>query len=88
MPDQVNVIMDQPGLSKHGGLSRRHRKKTNPTFTDGHAESLRTERRKLPTRKVSRLWNRINESIRKRFKGNFYHGFDPDFYFAKAGWSS
>ena len=51
MPDQVNVIMDQPGLSKHGRLSRRHRKKMNPTFTDGHAESLRTERRKLSTRK-------------------------------------
>lgn len=55
MLDQVEVIIDRLGLSKHGDLSRRHGKRTNLTFPDGHAESLRAEQRMLPTREVSRL---------------------------------
>ena len=54
-----------------GGLSRRHGKKTNITFMDGHAESLRAEQTLGKTREVARRWNRTNEGIKKRYTGRF-----------------
>ena len=48
-----------------GNLSRRHGKKTNITFMDGHAESLRAEQTMYPSREVARRWNRTNKGIHK-----------------------
>ena len=51
-----------------GSLSRRHGKKTNITFMDGHAESLRAEQTLYPSREVARRWNRTNEPLHKRYR--------------------
>ena len=59
------------GRIYNGLLSRRHEKKTNITFMDGHAESLRAEQTLLPAREVMRRWNRTNEGIKKRYGGVF-----------------
>ena len=53
-----------------GGLSRRHGKKSNITFMDGHAESLRAEQTLYPSREVARRWNRTNEGIRKQYRAH------------------
>ena len=60
--------------SNFGGLSRRHGKKSNITFMDGHVESLRAEQTLLPAREVARRWNRTNEGIRERYRGRFSIG--------------
>ena len=67
----VDVFVGESSLVKSGGLSRRHGKKSNITFMDGHAESLRAEQTLLPAREVARRWNRTNEGIRKQYRGRF-----------------
>ena len=59
------------GRIYNGLLSRRHGKKSNITFMDGHAESLRAEQTLLPAREVIRRWNRTNEGIKERYRGRF-----------------
>lgn len=46
-----------------GSLSRRHGKKSNITFMDGHVESLRAEQTLYPSRReVARRWNRTTRA--------------------------
>ena len=54
-----------------GNLSRRHGKKTNITFMDGHVESLRAEQTLYPSREVARRWNQTNEGIKRHYGGRF-----------------
>ena len=69
--DRVDVFVGEASLVKSGGLSRRHGKKSNITFMDGHAESLRAEQTLGNTREVARRWNRTNKGIKKRYGGCF-----------------
>ena len=86
-PSSMFIIGDRPGFwwesedwlevsiggrTMHTGfLSRRHGKKSNITFMDGHAESLRAEQTLYPSREVARRWNRTNEGIKRRYGGRF-----------------
>ena len=54
--------------SYFGSLSRRHGKKSNITFMDGHVESLRAEQTLYPSREVARRWNRTNEGIKRTYR--------------------
>ena len=72
--DNVDVFVGESSLIKTGGLSRRHGKKINITFMDGHVESLRAEQTLLPAREVARRWNRTNEGIKNRYRGRFSIG--------------
>ena len=58
-------------VAKSSGLSRRHGKKSNIPFMDGHVESLRAEQTLGKTREVVRRWNRTNEGIKRRYGGRF-----------------
>lgn len=49
-------------------LSRRHGKKSNITFMDGHVESLRAEQTLYPSREVARRWNRTNKGIQRLYR--------------------
>ena len=51
-----------------GNLSRRHGKKSNITFMDGHVESLRAEQTLYPSREVARRWNRTNKGIKRQYR--------------------
>lgn len=66
----VRIFISENVASK-GNLSRRHGKKTNITFMDGHAESLRAEQTLGRTKEVARRWNRTNKGIKKRYGGRF-----------------
>ena len=79
-PSEMFIVGDRPGFFVEVGrigeggvggrtiyldfLSRRHRKKTNITFMDGHAESFRAEHIFLPTKEAFRRWNQTDESIK------------------------
>ena len=68
----VDIFVASAQVTKSfGNLSRRHGKKSNITFMDGHAESLRAEQTLLPSREVARRWNRTNEGIREQYRGRF-----------------
>ena len=77
--DNGNVdvfVADAQVTKSFGNLSRRHGKKSNITFMDGHAESLRAEQTLLPSREVARRWNRTNEGIRRQYRD---HRWKPKF---------
>ena len=64
----VDVFVASAQVTKSfGNLSRRHGKKSNITFMDGHAESLRAEQTLGKTREVARRWNRTNEGIQMEY---------------------
>ena len=65
------VISGREPTSQRGSLSRRHGKKSNITFMDGHVESLRAEQTLYPSREVARRWNRTNEGIKRKYGGRF-----------------
>lgn len=66
------VFVGEPTVSApyFGSLSRRHGKKSNITFMDGHVESLRAEQTQYPSREVARRWNRTNEGIRNKYRAH------------------
>lgn len=73
------VFVGDATVSKaYGNFSRRHGKKSNITFMDGHAESLRAEQTLLPAREVARRWNRTNKGIKSQYRAP-RHGFKPLF---------
>ncbi len=89
-PDKVRVshlvVSEDMGiLVGKKWISRRHGKKTNWTFMDGHTESLRADQTLLPSEAVMRRWNRDNKPRHRRFRENPYHGFHPTF--LDEGWS-
>ena len=65
----VEVFVGDATVSKAFGIfSRRHGKKSNITFMDGHVESLRAEQTLYPSREVARRWNRTNEGIQMEYR--------------------
>ena len=66
----VSISIAASAVDK-GSLSRRHGKKSNITFMDGHAESLRAEQTLGKVREVARRWNRANEPLKNRYGGRF-----------------
>ena len=83
LPDGVRLRMEsltRAEIKVHPlWLSRRHGKKTNLTFMDGHAESLTARQSLFPSPAVMRRWNRDNQPRREKYSPNQQRNFNPVF---------